>query len=189
AGGQLLVDVDHATGASDHIDVVSGGSAAISGSVNLQEVNVERIKPGTEQFILVTAEGGVTADGLKVIATPSIVTRYSVAPGDYDVVSGKYQDLILKVTTDFSNTPTGAALTRNQHAVGAYFNAVQLGGSSSALAATVKHIVSSATGEQLQSTYDALSPAGYALPVVTLFGNNVDFSNAMMSCKQVNGDN
>jgi hypothetical protein len=122
-----------------------------------------------------------------VLATPSIVTKYSIAPDQIDTVSGQYHSLTLKVTTDFANPPNAAMLTRNQHAVGAYFNAVQLAGSSPALAATVKQIVSRTTAEQLQSTYDTLSPAGYTLPVVTLFGNSVDFSNAMMSCKQASG--
>src|SRR4030095_12442421 len=57
ASGALLLDIDHLARTTDLIDVV--GTAELAGSIELNQINISKIRPGATATVLVAADGGL----------------------------------------------------------------------------------------------------------------------------------
>jgi outer membrane autotransporter protein len=177
--GRLLMDFDHATATSDRINV-SGGTAALSGAVQINQLNVTAIRPGTSQVVLVSAPQGLTTSGLSLDIAPSAVQQYQLVTLP--------TNLSLTLTTNFA--PTGSAaqvLTPNERQIGEYINEVQKAGSSQALAQTILQVMSLENVTQLQAAYQHLNPESYAAPQLAAVQSGLQFSDALLSCKSRDG--
>ncbi|MGH8186277.1 MAG: hypothetical protein ACREUC_06915, partial [Steroidobacteraceae bacterium] len=151
SSGTLLIDIDHLAGTTDRIDVL-GGSASLAGALELNPVNLTSIRPGTTQTILASSAGGLSASNLQLVVAPSIIAQYALT-------TLSNTQLALSLTTDFAPDPGGSVqLTANEVAVGNYFNAVQLAGSSPALGPTVAGLLQVTDLSQLGSIYQLMSP-------------------------------
>ena len=180
AGGALLVDIDHLSATTDRIDV--SGAASLDGSVQLNQINISAIKPGTSEMVLVAAEGGVAADDLVLAVTPSIVTQYGL-----ETISDT--ELALTLTTSFVPQDTATErLLPNEKRIGTYINNVQLAGSSNELVPTIAGLVASTDITTLASKYQLLNPENYAALPLAAVQSGLQFGESMLSCKVRDGD-
>jgi hypothetical protein len=180
ASGALLLDIDHLAATADRIDAV--GIASLEGSIELNQMNISAIQPGTSETVLVAAEGGIEAADLELAVVPSIVTQYEL-----DTISDT--ELALTLTTTFvPQGPAGERLLPNERRVGTYINAVQLAGSSTALAPTIAGLVASTEVASLGLKYQLLNPENYAaLPLVAV-QSGLLFGQSLLSCKVRDGE-
>jgi Autotransporter beta-domain len=91
------------------------------------------------------------------------------------------------MTTNF--LPANSAnMQPNEIAAANYINAIQLAGGSADLYGTVAHIASLKTSTQLEQAYDLLTADLYVSTQAAPLYNSSRFSEALLSCKQYDGE-
>jgi hypothetical protein len=184
SAARLLVDLDFTNMSADRINI-SGGNAALAGSVVLNRMHIETIKPGTQSLTLVSASGGVTASGVTLSVDSSAVTSYTLS-----TTSGSGSTpaaLLLNVTTDFAPASFASTLTTNEKSMGKYFNTIALGGTPVSLLPTIAQIVAQSDTSKLAKLYDGLSPDTHLASQTLPYYDSLRFSEALLSCRQVEG--
>jgi hypothetical protein len=175
--GTYAVDLDVGS-ASGNADRLNGtGTANLAGLTAVNPVNAGFALPGSHQVTILSAAGGVTDSGLSLLTQSSAVISYQLLfPNPTDVALG--------YTIDFS--PSG--LNHNQTHIGDYINNVQLAGGSASFAPIAEALFSLPDVNSLANSYDHLSPEAY-IPIGTgaLF-SNLQFSDAMLSCRSRDGE-
>ena len=144
--GAYKVDVD-LDPASDLFNI--SGAADMSGAIDVNIMDPGAAKPGSQDFLILHADGGVTTNGLKLNTIPSAVAQYELKYPNAD-------DVVLNVDVNFA--PTG--LTGNETVIGNVVNTIQSGSpppSFNKIAAALFYVP---TVNQLGGVYDALSGEG-----------------------------
>ncbi|WP_155765372.1 hypothetical protein [Mesorhizobium erdmanii] len=141
---KLDIDLDPA---SDLFNI--GGTANLSGAVDLNIMDPAVAKPGSQEFLILHADGGVTNDGLTLNAVPSVVARYQLLYPNAD-------DVFLNVDINFA--PTG--LTGNQGLIGNAVNAIQTGSPPATFNKIADALYYIPTLDQLGAVYDSISGEG-----------------------------
>jgi hypothetical protein len=179
-GGQLLLDVDHLARTTDRIDV--SGTADLSGSIALNQIDISAIRPGASARVLVSADGGLSADDIELAVAPSVITRYAL-----QTISEN--ELALTLTTSFVPQGVGSQrLLPNEKRIGEYINTVQLAGSSTDLVPTIAGLVNTTSVNALGSKYQSMNPENYsALPAAAAQAGLL-FGESLLSCKVRDGD-
>jgi hypothetical protein len=175
ATGIDSVDLDHASAKADRLDV--SGTASLAGKVQPNNMNAGYATPGTHQFTILSAAGGVTNSGLGLDAQPSAVMSYRLLFPNQTQVALAY-------TADFS--PTG--LSTNEAAIGNYVNAVQSAGGTSSFAPIAAKLVSLPDASSLANAYDHLSPESNLATSTATVNSDLSFSDALHSCKVPGGE-
>jgi uncharacterized protein with beta-barrel porin domain len=122
--------------------------------------------------------------GLALDITQTAVTHYSLSQA---AAAGGDSSLSLTMTTNFM--PAGLAnMTPNQIEAATYLNAIQTAGDSPALYGTVASIASLSTGALVAQSYDLLTADSYVATQATPVYDSNRFSEALLSCKQFEGE-
>ncbi len=145
------VDLDLKNRITDRINAT--GTADVSGSVVINLIDPTTAPgyalPGTHNYILVSAAGGETHDGLTLQAQNTAVATYSlVYPGE--------RDIDLNTVIDYS--PAG--LTENERSVGSAINRIQRAQTSPAFRPIATELFYIPNVETLRLVYDSLSGEG-----------------------------
>jgi hypothetical protein len=180
AGGSLLLDIDHLTRTTDRIDVI--GNAELAGSIELNQINISKIQPGSTRTVLVAANGGLSAEDLVLAVAPSIVTQYAL---------DKMSDTEVALTLSTSFVPQNTLnehLLPNEKRIGTYINNVQLAGSSAGLAPTITGLVAATDITTLGAKYQTLNPENYAALPLAAIQSGLQFSDSLLSCKVRDGE-
>lgn len=179
SGGSYGVDLDFArTGLDGEADRINAsGTANLSGSVDLDYLNIPLLLPGDHEVTILSADGGTTNNGLTLNAVQSAVASFELLyPNPNDVVLG--------YSIDFAPDD---GLNRNQTAIGEHINDIQLAGSDPSLANLITALFYLPEVEDLAHAYDELSPETYAnTQVATLFAG-LSFADNMKSCSRGSG--
>jgi uncharacterized protein with beta-barrel porin domain len=169
AGGTMLIDVDNAGNKADRIDVT--GTAALAGTVTVNELNPV-IAP--RQFTILTAEGGVTNNGLTLADGTPVIYWLDVNP--FDVI----------LNAEFDLAFDEQALNANQSALGRNLNAVFDLGSGGVLP-VIQGLGNITDLAAYKDALNQLLPEHYLnLRAASLFAAG-DFAQALMSCREREG--
>lgn len=182
--GRLLLDFNPVSLTADHVAIAAGGQATLRGTVTINPVAANPFTPGTTWTTLFTASDAFDIAALGLDFQDSAVTKYSLVQGS--TPSGEAA-LMLQMTTNFMPENV-AALTANQYQAAKYLNAVQSAGGSAALYDTVLSIASLPTDTMLAQAYDMLTPDTYIVAQSAPAYDSLRFSDAMLSCKQFDGE-
>ncbi|MBZ9997871.1 hypothetical protein [Mesorhizobium sp. BH1-1-4] len=144
--GTYLLDLDLDPQA-DQINIT--GTADLDGKVNLNIMEPGAAKPGTEEYLILHADGGITDSGLVLDSIPSAVALYKLVYEGLD-------DLYLNVDINFART----GLTENQTSVGRAVNAIQTDLTSPAFEKIAAALFYIPTLDQLGAVYDSISGEG-----------------------------
>lgn len=180
ATGNIEADFDFVSGDTKvgKIDRINGtGSASLDGTFDLFVVNPNAAAPGTHEVTFFTTQQDMTTQDLTLNAPVSAVAMY-------DILYPSLQEAKFEYVIDFS--PVG--LNKNQNSFGDYINNVQLAGGSRVFADLVGTVFKLETLEELKVAYDSLSPEPYANNLTTTVTSVGQFSDAMMSCRNKDGD-
>ena len=173
ASGSLAVDANFTAGTADLFTVT--GTAALGGTVT---PNVLNLVPGTQEFTILSATGGVTDNGLTVdgLASPAVVGALSF-PNANDVVLG--------ITVDF--TPDSVNLNANQRAIADTLSAASSAGGGD-LSGAVGGLLSGIDGVSAYTdALDQLSPEIFlSTDTAALFAAE-DFTDNLFSCQARRG--
>lgn len=174
--GVYVVNLDHATGIADLINVT--GTANVAGLAQVVNLDAGYASPGDHQVTILSTAGGVTNSGLSLDAPPSAVINYQLLfPDANDVVLGY----------DVNFAPAG--MNANETAIARYVNNAQSAGGSASLAPVVAALFDLPDVHSLAVAYDHLSPEPYlAIRNGTVF-SNLEFSDEMHSCGGGDGSN
>jgi len=126
------------------------GSADVAGTVELTTFNPEKLMPGQHNVTIISGADGVKNSGVELDVQPSAVV-------DYRMVTPTAQNLAIGLNIDFS--PAG--LTRNQNAIGDYFNDVQLAGGAESMDPYIRYLFLLPDVGELADTYAPLIPDYY----------------------------
>ena len=177
AAADDLVDLNLRNNTADHLTVA--GTAALSGTVALQLLNMNGAAPGSYKDTLVTADGGITShDGLNLSLPKSAIATFDLTYPDAS-------SLQLDYTIDYAPR-TGQTLGTNDVAFGSYLGRIQTAGSTPSLAPVMTMAFALPDLPSLQKYYARLDPSGTLAASSNALQTNLDFSSAMLGCK--NGD-
>jgi uncharacterized protein with beta-barrel porin domain len=169
SSGKFAVDVDMGGADADLLDV--GGTAILAGKV--KPTISENPITGSQEVTILTAEGGVTSDGIGVKDTALV--DYSLLFPDNAVV--------LRMDVDFD--PSG--LAKEQSGVGQHLNDIFKGGGPDQLEPLALALLQLPSVDAVSNAYLQLSGENYrALPISTLYASE-QFSTDMMSCAARDG--
>jgi uncharacterized protein with beta-barrel porin domain len=166
SAGQYFLDIDLNANAGDRSNV--SGTADLAGHVATNLISAFGAQPGSFQFVILNAGGGVTSSGLALTTVPSPLIHYALSYPDSN-------DVVIGYAINFS--PPG--LARNEAAVGSAINQDQLANHNSGLGPLVAALFNVPTLGALANVYDALSGEGTigtqqtALTTVNLFGTSM----------------
>jgi len=141
---KLDVDLDPA---SDLFKI--SGTAVLNGAIDLNIMDTAAAKPGSQDFLILHADDGVTHTGLTLNAVSSAVAQYELQYPNAD-------DIVLNVDINFA--PTG--LTRNQTLIGNAVNAIQTGQPPASFNGIAGALFYVPTLSQLGGVYDSISGEG-----------------------------
>lgn len=170
-----FVSGDTKTGKIDRINAT--GSALLEGTFDLFVVNPNAAAPGSHEVTFFTTQQNMTGQSLILNAPVSAVA-------DYDILYPSLNEAKFEYVIDFS--PTG--LNDNHVSFGDYINNVQLAGGSPFFADLVGTLFTIETLGELQKAYNSLSPEPYTNNLTTTVQSVGEFSDAMMSCRNKDGD-
>ena len=173
--GSYATDLDLLQETTDHVNVT--GTADLAGAVDIKIVNGGWSRPGTQQHIILVGEEGVTNSGLELAFAPSAVA-------DHSLLFSSPTEVAVSTSIDFS--PAG--LNKNQTAIANHVNAIQLAGGSESFAPVADALLARPSLGKLASSYDQLSPGIYLDTAIASLFTNLQFSDAMLSCRERSGD-
>lgn len=168
SGGRFAVDLNLGNAATDRVNV--SGTAKLDGTVDVTPKNPALL---TQEFVILSADGGVTNIGLALGPVSPALQAVLLFPNPNDVVPG--------VDVDFA--PDG--LNRNQTAIGTNLNRV-LGAGGGRLGPVFNGLLNVFTLEDYTDALDQLSPEIYADIELAAVYTAFDFSDNLLSCL-VNG--
>ncbi len=174
--GVYVVNLDHATGIADLINV--SGTANVAGLAQVVNLDAGYATPGDHQVTILSSAGGVSNSGLSLDTPPSAVINYQLLfPDANDVALGYHINF----------APAG--MNANESAIGRYVNNAQTAGGSASLAPVAAALFGLPNVHSLAVAYDHLSPEPYlAIRNGTVF-SNLEFSDEMHSCGGGDGSN
>ncbi len=182
--GRLLFDFDPQALTADHVTVSAGNQATLQGAISINAIAANPFTPGTTSTVLFTAPSSFDISTLGLDIPQSSVTKYSLTQA---AAANGETALMLTMTTDFM--PANIAdLTANQREAAKYLNAVQSAGGSDALYNTVRSIATISSDTALARMYDLLTPDSYIAAQAAPTYESLRFSDAMLSCKQFDGE-
>jgi uncharacterized protein with beta-barrel porin domain len=155
SSGIYAVDLDLGAEHADRLNV--SGASVLSGTVSLNILNRESVKPGTDQMTILSSAGGVTDSGLTLQAEPSAVM-------DYTLLYPNSTDVVLSTSIDFSPR---RGLNRNQQAIGEAVNAILSAGGSTSFAPIAVELLSLPDAKAIKDAYDNMSPESYGPTTTT----------------------
>ena len=155
--------------------LMSADTIAFDGAVRLSLLNIGTAKPGQHTALLARSEISLTDNGLVLDAPVSAVAKYSL--------STNATDLILDYGIDFA--PAG--LDADDAAVGEYINRLQLAGGSAALEPVIVALFDIQDLAEYAAIIDELNPAPYLGNQIASMYGVLDFSDALLSCKVMDG--
>ena len=123
---------------------------------------------------------GVTDKSLNLKAPASAVAKY-------EILYPNPEDVVLSYDIDFAGS-NGGGVNRNQARLGDYINRFQIADSKTQLAPLVGYLFLLPTIEDLRTAYAMLTPEVYASNLASTLMAVDDFSQALMSCRQVSGE-
>jgi len=146
ATGTYLLDLDLDPEA-DQINIT--GTADLQGVVSLNIMEPGAAKPGTQEYLILHADQGVTNHDLVLDSIPSAVAQYQLLYPNSD-------DVVLNVDINFARS----GLTQNQTSVGNAVNAIQTDLTSPAFTKIAEALFYIPTLGQLGAVYDSISGEG-----------------------------
>lgn len=165
ATGILAIDVDGASGTSDQVGVT--GSAQLAGNVAVHLTSVPLTAAQT--FLILTADDGVTNDGLRLTASPALHATLTY-PNANDVVLG--------IAVDFDVS----GLNGNQRAITRDLGEIFLAGGGG-VSPVLLGLLNTGDLAEYRSALDQLSPAIYSDAQIAALYSSLAFSNSLLSCK------
>ena len=178
ASGRYAVDVDFGSGLADFVGVANaGGTASLAGTVVASAMPDASSAGFVQLFHILSADGGVTDDGLT--AADTAVVDYSL------IFDPNGQDVYLGAAIDFGGRDGG--LNPNQTRIGQVLNAIQGGGTPASMGPAMAALMNVATTADLRRAYDQLSPESFAHQQTEAQVVSEDFSNTLMSCREAGG--
>ncbi len=170
AGGDLLFDLDFASGESDLLTIT--GEAALAGTITPADVNVTS---QNQVITFLTATGGVTNNGftLNDFSSPVIGA---------ELIFPNANDIAISVNIGF--TPPNVTLTGDQAALATVLEGVfNAGGADGALSDVFDALFFNVDGEAAYvDALNQLSPEPFLSAQTASVNNAVSFSNEMFSC-------
>ena len=197
AGATYVVTMDPnlgARGSADRINVT--GTAQLDGSVRINIINMQNLKPLFYRFDILSADNYITNYGISTVSSPFVIRSGLQVVGD--------KTLELNFVANY--TPTAANLSANQKSVGAAISALEMNNTvappapfylasgpvsaksmaNSLVAASFENdltpILSDTTGPQLAYNYEQYSPHTYASAMAGAIEAGAMFNDALMSC-------
>lgn len=167
SGGSFAVDLNLGNATTDRVNV--SGTAKLDGTVKVAVQNPALLN---QKFVILSADGGTTDNGLGLLASPALQASL-LFPNPNDVV--------LDIDVDFA--PDG--LNRNQTAIGNNLNQV-LGAGGGTLGPVFGGLFNVFTLNAYADALDQLSPEIYADTEIAALYSAFDFSDNLLSC-HVNG--
>ncbi|WP_157115542.1 autotransporter outer membrane beta-barrel domain-containing protein [Prosthecochloris sp. HL-130-GSB] len=143
ADAMLHTTLDFDANRTDH--VAASGSADVDGELELFTIKPWKLMPGSHQSHAVTGADGLDDRGIELVVKPSAVVDYSLAYPDAQS---------LDVAWDVDFAPDG--LSPNQHAIGDYFNRLQLSGGAEPMYPHVTWLFNLPDFGSLQAAYEEL---------------------------------
>ena len=176
AGSNYLVTINLASDTTSSFNV--SGTAKVGGTVDLDLLDISAPAPGQHVASIITAAGGVTDDGLLLAPPKSAVATFNLA----------FDPNAVQLDYDVNYGPTrGGVLNADDVAFGGYLGRIALAGGSSNFNTLMKLVFAIPTLPELRDFYERLSPSGsLALSSAALL-SNLDFSSAMLSCRDRTG--
>ncbi|MES0885326.1 autotransporter domain-containing protein [Roseibium sp. SCP14] len=176
ATGVFAVDVDLVTGMSDLVNI--SGTADMAGSVDvgLQNITVEDLSAGAQEFTLVSAAGGLTDSGLALLQGQSPALQA-------ELLYPNATDLELGLEANFTDI---AGLNANQSRTSANLNnAFVLGGGG--LDPVLNGLLATTGLDGYKNALDQLGPEIYGAVETGVLVASRDFAANLLSCKQAKG--
>ncbi|MEX1032795.1 MAG: autotransporter outer membrane beta-barrel domain-containing protein [Cellvibrionaceae bacterium] len=170
-----VMEMDFATGTMDGL--FATGTASVAGNVDVELLNVHRIRSGAYSKTLFSGDQGLTDNGLNLNTNPSVVINYQLGQLTQNDVS-------LNFDVDFA---AHNQLGNNLSAVGNYFNRVQDAGSSTSLADLVSTLVGTGDIADYRNVLNQLSPTFYAAQQSSSIRTAQQFGRSLMSCESQDG--
>lgn len=174
--GRLAFDVSLQRVAHDTLNVT--GTAQLAGGVQVKPIDTGYARPGSFRRTVLMADGGVSNDGLQIVASPSAVVGYRL------IQSGA-NELAVDLGVDFAPRQLGA----NGQRLGRYINALQSAGGSAAFASFASALVQLPDVASLDRGYEKLGPGTTGASSSSSSSASMTLSDAMHSCRQREGDN
>ncbi len=170
--GTLRIDVVDTAQAADQLQVT--GRAVLAGTIVPVVADIGALRPGGRQFRVLSADGGVTADGLVVTSTTPVVR--------YGLLQSTAESLDLGYTVDYAGSQALAAAgltSPNRAELGRALNQVfaEDPGSLGALAGRLAQLP---TGQALAATLDTLSGEAAASAQQTVFAAQQAFATTVL---------
>jgi Autotransporter beta-domain len=163
AGGSFAVDIGNGT--ADRVNV--SGTANLAGTV---VPTLGSLLGSARQFIILSAAGGVTNNGLSVKDTLLL---------DYELLYPNANDVVLAVNANF--TPAGAALTPNQRVTAAHLQGA-FGAGGGSLDNLFGYLGGFADIPSYAAALDRLHAEPYLAPVKSTLLGSLGFTDSLMSC-------
>ena len=170
SSGLAQMDLDLATNTMDALSAT--GTVALDGTVNVDLLNVQNVRPGGYFGTLFAGSAGATDAGIVLETAPSVVISYALTRPNPSLVSLAYN-------VDFA---AFGQLAPHQQAVGQYLNRVQVAGSSPALANLVRTLVDTADLNRYRQVMTELSADFYAGQQGDTLRMAEQFGHALKSC-------
>jgi uncharacterized protein with beta-barrel porin domain len=168
--GTFAVDVNGQAGTSDRIAV--SDTAQLAGTVAVNVVSLPTLGP--MRYVILTAPGGVTDNGLSLSASPALHAAL-LYPNPATVELG--------ITVDF----TTSGLNGNETSVANNLNAVLAAGGGG-VTPVLLGLLNTPGLQNYKAALDQLLPAIYLDGQITALQANGAFSNALLSCRVSGSD-
>jgi len=168
--GVFAVDVDGQAGTSDQLAV--SDTAQLAGTVAVNIVTLPG--PGLMRYVILTAPGGVTDNGLSLSTSPALHATL-LFPDPTTVELG--------IAVDF----TTSGLSRNERSVANNLNSVFLAGGGG-VRPVLLGLLNTAGLQNYKAALDELLPAIYLDSQIAALQANLAFSNALLSCRVSGSD-
>ncbi len=166
--GILAIDINAAAGTSDQ--VIVSNTAALAGNV---AVHVTSLPPaGPQQFTILQALGGLTNQGLGLLASPALNAALSFTA----------TDVVLSTSVDFSSV---SGLNGNQQAISnSLRQAFAAGGGG--LTPVLLGLLNTDGLDAYKAALNELIPEAYSDAQIAALYSSLGFANSLLSCR-VNG--
>jgi uncharacterized protein with beta-barrel porin domain len=163
--GVLAIDVNATAGTSD--EIIVSDTAALDGFVRPRLMNLPGA--GTQQFTILQALGGVTDNGLMLLASPAL----------HAALSFTATDVVLSTSVDFASID---GLNGNQRAIAdSLHQAFILGGGG--LTPVLLGLLNTGSLEAYEAALNQLSPELYSDAQISALYAGLGFANSLLSCK------
>lgn len=169
AGGIYAVDLDPASSGDRNDQIVVSNAADVGGIVEVRMLSLPLTE--VETFTILTGMGGLTDNGLSLVASPAL----------HATLISDATDVVLGIAVDYDVNGLGG----NQRSIARYLNRV-LGAGAGAAGPVLLGLLNVGNFGEYANALDQLSPAVYSNAEIAALYSSLAFSNSLLSCK-VNG--